>query len=114
MYPLKRLDFTYRTSIKFEFPAIDHSFSLRYMPRPSRVQRLLACEISLTPDVAWSLQKDGFGNLMPEQGVVHFELLSRTLSFYGCVVLCGTVTLLAYLLLRQRDKKRRASAEPRE
>ncbi len=61
---MKRLDFTYRTSIKFEFPAIDHSFSLRYMPRPSRVQRLLACEISLTPDVAWSLQKDGFGNLM--------------------------------------------------
>ncbi len=57
---------------------------------------------------------DGFANLMPEQGVIHFELLSRTLSFYGCVVLCGTVTLLAYLLLKRRDKKRKENEAPRK
>lgn len=61
---MKRLEFTYSTHITFEFPATEHYFTLRYMPRPSRTQRPLASELSLTPEVAWSLQKDGYGNLL--------------------------------------------------
>lgn len=61
---MKRLEFTYSTNINFEFPAVEHYFTLRYMPRPSHTQRLLASQLSLTPEVAWSLQKDGYGNLL--------------------------------------------------
>jgi len=61
---LKRLEFTYRTHIDFEFPVTEHYFTLRCMPRPSGVQRLLASELSLFPDVPWSLQRDGYGNLL--------------------------------------------------
>ena len=61
---MKRLEFTYRTHIDFEFPVTEHYFTLRCMPRPSAVQRLLASELSLFPDVPWSLQRDGYGNLL--------------------------------------------------
>ena len=46
---------------------------------------------------------DGFGKLMPYQDVVSFELLSRSVSFYICVVLCGITALIAYLLQRKRE-----------
>ena len=45
---------------------------------------------------------DGFGKLMPHQDVVSFELLSRSLSFYVCVILCGITALVAYLVQKKR------------
>lgn len=61
---MKRLEFTYRTHIDFEFPVVDHYFTLRCMPRPSATQRPLACQLSLFPETPWSLQRDGYGNLL--------------------------------------------------
>ncbi len=59
-----QLEFTYRTSIEFEYPATDHYFTLRCLPRPSTTQHMLASHLSLIPEGAWSLQRDGYGNLL--------------------------------------------------
>ena len=47
---------------------------------------------------------DGFGQLMPERGAAHLELLSRTLSFYSCILICGATVLLKYLISKARKK----------
>ena len=50
---------------------------------------------------------DGFGNLIPD--AVSIELLSRGISFYCCITICGIITLVAYLskgLKGMRRKKR--------
>ncbi len=39
---------------------------------------------------------------------VRLEMLSRGLSFYICVALCGVLTLIGYLLMRKREKGRAA------
>lgn len=46
---------------------------------------------------------DGFGKILTD--AVNFELLSRSLSFYFCVVLCGITVLFKYWILRKRGKK---------
>ena len=47
---------------------------------------------------------DGFSTVIPYQNAVNFELLSRSLSFYICVALCGITVLSTYL--RQRKQER--------
>ena len=48
---------------------------------------------------------DGFSEIVHLHNVVNFELLSRSLSFYVCVLLCGITTLIAHLLSRKRKKR---------
>ncbi len=48
---------------------------------------------------------DGFANFLSGQSVINFELLSRALSFYSCVILCGIATLIYYLIVRRRGRK---------
>ena len=47
---------------------------------------------------------DGFSKVVPCQNAVNFELLSRSVSFYVCVALCGLTVLIKYL--RQRKQER--------
>ena len=47
---------------------------------------------------------DGFSEIVHLSNVVNFELLSRSLSFYVCVLLCGITTLIAHLRARKRKK----------
>ncbi len=47
---------------------------------------------------------DGFMSFIPPADVVDFELLSRAISFYICVILCGSVTLIKYLVMKKREK----------
>ena len=47
---------------------------------------------------------DGFGKVAPYQSAVNFELLSRSLSFYVCVALCGITVLIKYLCLRKQER----------
>lgn len=46
---------------------------------------------------------DGFSSFIPHADLVDFELLSRAISFYICVLLCGSVTLVKTLTLRKRE-----------
>ena len=48
---------------------------------------------------------DGFGKVIPYQNAVNFELLSRSLSFYVCVALCGITVLIKYLRQRKQERK---------
>ena len=48
---------------------------------------------------------DGFGKIIPFQDAVNFELLSRSLSFYVCVALCGLTVLIKYLLQRKQERE---------
>ena len=47
---------------------------------------------------------DGFGKVIPYQNAVNFELLSRSLSFYFCVALCGMTVLIKYLHQRKLER----------
>ncbi len=51
------------------------------------------------------LMLDGFGSFIPHRDVVDFELLSRAISFYICVLLCGAATLWKYLVLKKRERQ---------
>ena len=51
--------------------------------------------------VADYLMLDGFGSFLPVDHAVNMELLSRALSFYSCVLICGITVLIAY---RRRKK----------
>ena len=48
---------------------------------------------------------DGFGTVIPYHDAVNFELLSRSLSFYVCVVLCGITVLIKYLYQRKQERE---------
>ena len=52
--------------------------------------------------VADYLMLDGFKSVLGQDQVAGMELLSRSLSFYGCVLLCG----IAFLFLTARRKCR--------
>ena len=51
------------------------------------------------------LMLDGFSSLMSEQQSANLEILSRFTSFYICVLLCGTLVLIKYALLRLRKNR---------
>ena len=48
---------------------------------------------------------DGFGSVIPGLNAVNFELLSRSLSFYVCVALCGITVLIKYLHQRRQERE---------
>lgn len=50
------------------------------------------------------LMIDGFKNIMDNTAAVNLELLSRSFSFYSCVIICGLSTLIYYLVIRKRGK----------
>lgn len=45
---------------------------------------------------------DGFGTVMDETTATHLELLSRSFSFYFCILLCGISILLQYFVVKKR------------
>lgn len=49
---------------------------------------------------------DGFRCMMEESQAVNLELLSRALSFYICVLICGISTVIYYLKVRKRGENR--------
>lgn len=46
----------------------------------------------------------GFKQVMSQQAAANLELLSRSLSFYFCIIFCGLWVLASYLILRRRGK----------
>ena len=52
--------------------------------------------------VADFLMLNGFGKIMGNEMATNLELLSRSLSFYTCVVLSGVTILIGYILRRYR------------
>lgn len=50
---------------------------------------------------------DGFGGYLglSSQSAANLELLSRSLSFYSCIILCGIAVVIKYILQSVRGKK---------
>ena len=48
------------------------------------------------------LMIDAFGTMLPEKVATSLELLSRTLSFYCCIVLCALFVLIRFLSSKSR------------
>lgn len=48
---------------------------------------------------------DGFGHLVSDS--VSIELLSRGISFYCCIIVCGIITLIAYLMRGLKGMRRK-------
>ena len=49
---------------------------------------------------------DGFRNIMDSASAVNLELLSRSISFYFCTLLCGAAALIKYILQRTGRRKK--------
>lgn len=47
---------------------------------------------------------DGFRSIMSESAAVNLEILSRSFSFYICILICGISTLIYYQVLKKRRK----------
>ncbi len=48
---------------------------------------------------------DGLGNMMAAEQAVRLDLLSRALSFYSMILICGIAILVKYILILQRKWK---------
>ena len=55
--------------------------------------------------VADYLLLDGFNNMMSEISAVNLELLSRSVSFYFCVLLCGISVLVRIVIDKMKKRK---------
>ncbi len=51
------------------------------------------------------LMLDGFQNIMSESQAVNLELLSRSFSFYSCVIICGIAVVAQYCVNKRRSKR---------
>lgn len=49
---------------------------------------------------------DGFSGIVPEELAVNLEVVSRSISFYSCLIFCGLVVLYAYIRLLLLEHKR--------
>lgn len=50
------------------------------------------------------LMLDGFKNIMEESMAVNLELLSRSFSFYSCVIICGISVFVSYCMIKRRKR----------
>jgi uncharacterized protein (TIRG00374 family) len=49
---------------------------------------------------------DSFRNIMSESQAVNLELLSRSVSFYSCVFICGAITLIRFCSTKKRGENK--------
>ena len=52
--------------------------------------------------VADLMLMDGFGQMMARESAVNLELLSRSISFYSCILVCGVAVLVKYMMQKVR------------
>lgn len=52
------------------------------------------------------LMLDGFCNIMDRSRAVNLELLSRSFSFYACVIICGISMLVSYLVIKRKERRK--------
>lgn len=52
------------------------------------------------------LMLDGYRDMMAADIAANMDLLSRGISFYVCVLLCGLIVLVGHVIFRRREEKR--------
>ncbi len=51
------------------------------------------------------LMLDGYIEQLGEAGAVNLELLSRSLSFYSCILICGIATVVKFQMLKKKQRR---------
>ncbi|MBQ1658839.1 MAG: transglutaminase family protein [Clostridia bacterium] len=59
---MKRVHFYYSTKLTFDDYVHNHSFALRIIPPETDTQRILSCDLNITPYVSVKQTRDAFGN----------------------------------------------------
>jgi transglutaminase-like putative cysteine protease len=59
---VKRVNFYFSTKLTFDDYVHDHSFALRIIPPETDVQKILSCNLNISPCVSTQQTKDAFGN----------------------------------------------------
>lgn len=59
---MKKLNFTFSTKLTFDNYVHDHSIALRCIPPQTETQRILSCELDISPLVSTERTVDAFGN----------------------------------------------------
>lgn len=59
---MKKLNFTFSTKLTFDNYVHEHSIALRCIPPQTASQKILSCELEITPFVATEQTTDAFGN----------------------------------------------------
>ena len=59
---MKRVDFYYSTKLTFDDYVHDHSFALRIIPPETDTQKIISCDMNITPYVSVKQTTDAFGN----------------------------------------------------
>ena len=49
---------------------------------------------------------DGFGDLLGSEHAIHLEMMSRGISFYTCIIICGVFILVDYLVHRNYNRRK--------
>lgn len=79
---MKKLSFEITTTLQFSQPVVEHYFLLRTIPLSFEGQHIVHATLTLTPDIPYTLQYDGFGNLN-ETGCIRFPHETFTYSISG-------------------------------
>lgn len=59
---MKRVNFYYSTKLTFDDYVHNHSFALRTIPPETETQRIISCDLNITPYVSTKQTVDAFGN----------------------------------------------------
>ncbi|MBR6172573.1 MAG: flippase-like domain-containing protein [Eubacterium sp.] len=51
------------------------------------------------------LMIEGYEQLMPKEFAFQVQMLSRSLSFYSCVIICGITMVIGLILIGRKEKK---------
>ncbi|MDO4183233.1 MAG: transglutaminase family protein [Coriobacteriia bacterium] len=76
---MKKLSFTYKTTVEFAEPVEQHDFVLRCLPRTCDFQ-VVRARLNLEPSVNFDVQRDSFGNdiavgsIIPEHSMFSYQI----------------------------------------
>ncbi len=93
---MKILEFESVTTLKMSDPVGDHYFLLRSLPATYPGQIIRRAKFELSPDVPYTLQKDGFGN-WTESGSILFPHTEFVYSVSGVAEICAEKRIMEHL-----------------
>lgn len=93
---MKILEFESVTKLDMSDPVGDHYFLLRSLPATFPGQRIRSAKFELSPEVPYTLQKDGFGN-WTESGSILFPHAEFVYSVSGVAEICAEKRIVEHL-----------------
>lgn len=83
---MRTIDFFYSAKLTFDNYVHDHSFALRCIPMETPTQKILSCEMNISPFVSTNTATDAFGNIVTtgyiakEHRFLDFEVSGKAIT----------------------------------